>query len=148
MVCAHSRYRNTRCAKIHCQHWGRHSGIFYAVIHCMRQHEEDSSQAKCCYTFKFPLPSLHNLPLLQTPQCIFAKSGSLGDRRGYCYDFPHSFSVLHHCLLTFLWTSFLYIGFTHICLLIHSMLTQVLIHALLMCLFMCLYSCTALLYSI
>ena len=65
--------------------------------------------------------------------------GSLGDRRGYCYNFPHSFSFLCHCLPTFLWTSFLYIGFTQICLLIHSMLTQVLIHALLIRLFMRLF---------
>ena len=54
------------------------AGTFYAVIHRMRQHAEDSSHAKCCYTFKFPLPSLHNLPFLRTPQCIFAKSGILG----------------------------------------------------------------------
>ena len=78
MVHTHSRYRSTQCAKIHHQHWGRHSGTFYAVIHRMRQHAEDSSRAKCCYTFKFPLPSLHNLPFLRTPQCIFAKSGILG----------------------------------------------------------------------
>ena len=29
--------------------------------------------------------------------------------QGYCYDFPHSFSFLCHCLLTFLWTSFFYL---------------------------------------
>ena len=51
-----------------------------------------------------------------------------------CYDFPHSFSFISHCLPTFL-----YIGFTHIWLLIHSMLTQALIHALPMRLFMRLF---------
>ena len=55
---------------------------------------------------------------------------------GVCYDFPHSFSFLHHCLPTFLWTSFLYIGFTHIWLLRHLFM-----HC--PCAYSCAYSCTA-----
>ena len=69
-------------------------------------------------------------------------SPSLGDRRGYCYDFPHSFSFLCHCLPTFLWTSF----FILVLLIYDYSSTVCLLRRLFMhcpCAYSCAYSCTA-----
>ena len=139
MVHAHSRYRNTNALRYtintgedtqgHYMQWSITWGNMQKIQVKPSVVTRSSSHFHLCKTF-----------LLFKHYNIYSPSlGSLGDRQGYCYDFPHSFSFLCHCLLTFLWTSFLYIDFTHIWLLIHSMLTQALIHALPMLLFMCLF---------
>ena len=148
MVCAHSRYRNTRCAKIHRHHWGRHSGTFYAVI---------TSHEATCRRFKSSQVLLH----VQVSTSIFAQPSSSLNTTTYIRQvwdpweidggivtiFPTLFlsyvNVYLHFFghLFFILVLLIYDYSSTVCLLRHLFM-----HC--SCAYSCAYSCTALLYSI
>ena len=62
------------------------------MIHRMRQHAEDSSHASAVTRSSFHFHLCTTFLFFEHHNVYSPSLGSLGDRQGYCYDFPHSFS--------------------------------------------------------